>query len=78
MIISRDRYLGDTTAYHATLAFQTRTRELHSALSDAPDAVRDQVADILTDALDRIAAVLAPVVSPRRSKSGTARVGCGA
>jgi hypothetical protein len=76
MIISRERYLDDGPLHHVGLVLQTRTREMHSLLSDAPEDVRERIGDILVHALDEVQAVLTPaLVAPPRQ--GTSAFGCG-
>jgi hypothetical protein len=58
MVISRERHLDDTARYHVALTLQTRTHEMHSLLSDAPDDVRVRLGEILVEALDHVEAVL--------------------
>lgn len=60
MIISRERYLDDTSDLHVTLSLATRTGGMHSALSNLPDAAREAIGDILVDALNRIQGQLKP------------------
>jgi hypothetical protein len=67
MTITRERCLDDTSLHCVSIAFQTRTREMHSLLADAPDDVKERLGEILTRALDEIEATLAPVrVATRR------------
>jgi hypothetical protein len=77
MIISRERHLDDTSLHHVTLTLQTRTHEMHSLLSDAPDEVRQRVAEVLVEALNQLQSVLAPLLGPRRGGAGASEFGCG-
>lgn len=77
MIISRDRHLDDSSQFHLTLALQTRTPEMHSLFSDAPDDVRDRVGEVLALALDQVHAILRPLADARRGRAETGSFGCG-
>ena len=78
MKITRERYLDDGSLHGISVVLQTRTRETHSLLSDAPDEVRVRVADELVVALDRIEKILAPVLDASRRAAGeTTSFGCG-
>jgi hypothetical protein len=78
MNITRERYLDDGSLHGITLVLQTRTREMHSLLSDVPDDVRAQLADELVVALDRIQKIVAPVLDAARRRGGeTSSFGCG-
>jgi hypothetical protein len=58
MKIGRERYLDDTTRFPLELSLLTRSSELHSLLSNVPQAERDAIGEILVSALDAIAARL--------------------
>jgi hypothetical protein len=66
MIISRERYLDETSDLHVTVSLVTRTGVVHSLLSNVPDATREALSNILVDALDRIEAQLKPHIPARR------------
>jgi hypothetical protein len=77
VIISRERYIDDTVKYAVSLALVTRTHEMHSVLSDAPDEVRDRLGNILVQALDQIQTVLTPMLDRPPTRTGMTGVGCG-
>jgi len=76
MVISRERYLDDSSRYHLTLSLATRTGELHSLVSALPQDALDRVNRALVLALDEIQAALAPALVPAQEK-GTGHFGCG-
>ncbi len=77
MIISRERYLDDTSRHRIALALQTATTEMHSLLADAPADVREQVGEALVQALDAIEAALKPLVERAAEPKASADFGCG-
>lgn len=77
MIITRERYLDDASRYHLSLVLQTRTREMHSLLSDAPEDVRERLGDLLAQALDQIQIALKPVTEQPPPEASTSDFGCG-
>lgn len=58
MEIARDRYLDDTSKFHYTLTFTSRTIPAHSLLTDLSREEREALGDILVHALDEIGAIL--------------------
>jgi tRNA-Thr(GGU) m(6)t(6)A37 methyltransferase TsaA len=74
MVISRDRYLDDTSRYHVTIALATRTGELHSLMSALPPDVLERVGRALVKALDEVQAALAPPVATTQPASAPSRL----
>lgn len=54
MIIARERYLDDTSAYHLMLALTSRSGPMHSLLSNVPEEEREAISGILVRALNEI------------------------
>jgi hypothetical protein len=77
MIISRERYLDDTSLHLVSLSLQTRTRDMHSVLADAPEDVRERLGDILATALEHVVTTLKPVLDGRPATSAPTTFGCG-
>jgi hypothetical protein len=63
MIISRDRYLDETSRYHLTISLATRTGIMHSLLSNIPDEERASIGEILVQALNEIEERIRPHVA---------------
>ena len=63
MLVSRERYLDDSSDLHLTITLATRTGIMHSLLSNVPDSAREAVSEILVEALDRVEEVLKPHVA---------------
>lgn len=76
MIITRERYLDDSSLHHLTLSLFTRTAQMHSALADAPADVQERVGVVLADALTRISGILGPVLQ-QPGGGATTNFGCG-
>jgi hypothetical protein len=64
MEIARERFLDDSRQFHVTLSLRSRTTEAHSALTALSREERDAVALVIARALDDIAKVVAPHVTP--------------
>ena len=77
MNISRDRHLDDTADHRVVLALLTPSHSMHSLIGDAPTEVRDELGVILVDALDRIEALLRPLVAAGTPAKRSASFGCG-
>lgn len=58
MEIARERFLDGGREYHLTLALRSRTTSMHSALTALTPEEREQVAAILSRAMDEIEAVV--------------------
>jgi hypothetical protein len=79
MVLTRERYLDDSTDFHVTLQLASRTIAMHSLLTNAPPEVSERVGETLVKALDEIAAVLADRVAAATSARAaqTSSFGCG-
>jgi hypothetical protein len=77
MIVSRERYLDDTRLHHVSLTLQTRTPDMHSALSEMPDEVMERLGLVLARALDQVQSLLGPALEQRSRQRETSTFGCG-
>lgn len=77
MLIARERFLDDSSQLAVSLMLQTRTTEMHSLLSDAPEDVRAAIGVTLAQALDRIQDILRERVAARQAAPGATSFGCG-
>lgn len=76
MVISRERYLDETSRYHFTLSLITRTGELHSLVSALPPDLVETIGRALVRALDEVQAAVAPAVGAAQPKEA-GHFGCG-
>ena len=77
MVISRERYLDDSSRYLVTLSLASRTLETHGWLSSLPAEVQQQVGDVLTRALDSVQHLLHEAPAGPGGVGETAHFGCG-
>lgn len=77
MVISRERYLDDSSRYLVTLSLVSRTVETHGWLSSLPADVHQQVGDVLTRALDSLQHLLREATAESGGAGETTHFGCG-
>ncbi|HYB97445.1 MAG TPA: hypothetical protein VEC39_20905 [Vicinamibacterales bacterium] len=64
MEISRERFLDDSRTLHFTIGLRSRTTEAHSLLTALTPDERQQVSDVITNAMNDIEAIVRAHLPP--------------
>jgi hypothetical protein len=66
MEISRERFLDESRSYHLTIGIRSRTTAAHSLLSSLTPDEREQVSNVIVQAMDQIEKIVRPHLAPAR------------
>jgi len=77
MVISRERYLDDTSLHLISVSMATRTTPMHSLLADAPAETHEEIGRILAEASARVVSLLKPLLAERAQTRTPTSFGCG-